>query len=315
MTQPLTATTAWRGSARDRGTARLQCAQIAVVAAVALSALSSPRQAAGPQTGGPAGQPESAYLTAAEIGAKQEYELERHIQFAKIVRGNPKLREVALTFDDGPHGERTAQYLDVLKRERVKATFFLVGRMVDKYPELAQRMVAEGHEVANHTYDHLRLPTISVKQAEWELREGARAIDRAVGSPTRLFRPPGGEYDDETVDLVKRMGYVMVLWTDDPADFVSPAPGTIEERVVGRLSNGGILLLHDGLPNTLEVLPKLIRAIRAKGYKFVTCSQMARRGGVVIRGGPRIAPGKIPSAGQRPQRPARGVAFGRQQSG
>jgi len=189
----------------------------------------------------------------------------------------------------------TEQYLDLFKRERVRATFFVVGRMVDRYPELVQRMAAEGHEVANHTYDHLRLPTLTIDRAEWELREGARAIERAIGSPTRLFRPPGGEYGDNTIALTKRMGYVMVLWTDDPADYVNPAPGAIEERVMRSLSNGGILLLHDGLPNTLEALPRLIRAIRARGFKFVTCSEMARRDGVIFRGGPRVAPRRAPS--------------------
>lgn len=235
-------------------------------------------------------QVEGAYLSAAQIRSRREYELERNIRFPVLVRGNPRLREIALTFDDGPHGAVTEQYLDVLKQEKVPATFFLVGRMVDRYPEIVQRMVAEGHEVANHTYDHLRLPTLTIDRAEWELREGARAIERAVGSPTRLFRPPGGEYGENTIALTKRLGYVMVLWTDDPADYVNPAPGAIEARVMRSLTNGGILLLHDGVPNTLETLPRLIRAIRARGFKFVTCSQMARQTGVIIRGGPHVNP-------------------------
>ena len=138
--------------------------------------------------------------------ARQQHDEEREIAFPKLVRGNPALKEIALTFDDGPHGPITDRLLDILKKENVPATFFLVGKMVDKYPGLVRREAAEGHEVANHTYDHLRLPVLPVPTIEYEMKEGADAVERAVGSAPRLYRPPGGEYDKAVVEATKRLG-------------------------------------------------------------------------------------------------------------
>src|SRR5262249_20303438 len=155
----------------------------------------------------------------AEANARSQHSRERGIQFPKLVRGNPDRKVVALTFDDGPHGPATERLLDILRKENVKATFFLVGTMVEKHQDLVQREAAEGHEIANHTYDHTRLVGLSPERVESELRDGAQVIGKAVGSPPRLFRPPGGEYDNETIEAAKRLGYVMVLWTDDPSDY------------------------------------------------------------------------------------------------
>src|ERR1043166_691893 len=108
------------------------------------------------------------------------------ILFLKLVRGNPDRKVVALTFDDGPHGPATERLLDILRKENIKATFFLVGKMVEKHPDLAQMEAAEGHEMANHTYDHTRLVGLTPEQVENELKGGALAIGKAVGSPPRL---------------------------------------------------------------------------------------------------------------------------------
>ncbi len=244
----------------------------------------------------------SGKLQAAEQNARQQHDEERDIPFAKLVRGNPALKEIALTFDDGPHGAITERLLDLLKNENVRATFFLVGKMVDRYPGLVRRQAAEGHEVANHTYDHLRLPMLPAPAVESQLREGAEAIERVIGSAPRLYRPPGGEYDAATVEATKRLGYVMVLWTDDPGDFARPSASVIEERILSRIRNGSIVLLHDGIPETLDMLPDLIDKLRKQGYRFVTISEMARVRGAIVTGGPKIRihadANGIPSAGK-----------------
>lgn len=229
---------------------------------------------------------EGRYLSIAELNARHEWEAERGIKFAKLVRGNDKLKQLALTFDDGPHPSFTPQLLEVLRRENVRATFFVVGKMVDRNPQLVQAEVAGGHEVANHTYNHRRLPTLSDADIEKELRGGALAIQRAVKSPTRLYRPPGGEYDADVINVTRRLGYCMVLWTDDPGDYANPGSKTIVERALRTVGNGGILLLHDGVKETLGILPDLIRGLKARGYTFVTCSEMARERGVITTGGP-----------------------------
>lgn len=234
------------------------------------------------------GQAQARVRSAAELLARQEFEEERGLSCPELVRGNPTRKEIALTFDDGPHPVYTEELLDILKREHVRATFFVVGKQTDRFPQLVQQEVAEGHEVANHTYDHLRLPTLPPAQIEEELTEGARAIQRAVGSPTRLYRPPGGEYDASVLAATKQLGLVMVLWTDDPGYFAKPPAKTVEERALRDIRDGGILLLHDGIQQTLDILPDLIRQLKARGYQFVTCSELAREQGIITTGGPRV---------------------------
>jgi peptidoglycan/xylan/chitin deacetylase (PgdA/CDA1 family) len=228
------------------------------------------------------------YRLPAEIKARQEYEREHGITFPRLVRGNPMRKEIALTFDDGPHPLFTPKLLDLLRREQVPVTFFVVGKMVDKNPELVQQEAAEGHEVANHTYHHLRLASLPPDMIEPELREGARAIMRALGVPTRLYRPPGGEYDNDVIEVTRHLGYVMVLWTDDPGDYVRPGSAVIEQRAMRSIRNGGILLMHDGIQQTLDILPDLIAKLKKRGFKFVTCSQMARESGDITTGGPSV---------------------------
>ncbi|MGC8668048.1 MAG: polysaccharide deacetylase family protein [Chthonomonadales bacterium] len=231
---------------------------------------------------------EGRYVSAAEIAARQEWERERGIIYPKLVRGNPNLKEIALTFDDGPHPAFTPRLLDLLARLHVKATFFLVGKMVDRYPDLVRQEVAQGHEVANHTYDHLRLASVPPALIEPELKEGSLALVRAVGSPTRFYRPPGGEYNADVIEAGRRLGYIMVLWTNDPGDYRRPSGALLEERLLRDVSNGAIILLHDGIPQTLTILPRLVTALRREGYRFVTISEMAAAGGVVTAGGPRV---------------------------
>ena len=238
----------------------------------------------------PAGKVESRYLSVAEVKAKHEWEIERRIIFPKLVRGNPKKKQIALTFDDGPHPEFTLQILSILKKEEVKATFFVIGKMVDRHPELVVQEAAEGHEVANHTYNHIRLPTLTEHGIARELKEGAKAIERALGHSTKLYRPPGGEYDDDVIAVTKRLGLVMTLWTDDPGDYANPGELNIEKRTLRKVSGGGIILLHDGVQETIDVLPIIIKRLKSKGYSFVTCSEMALEPGVITTGGPRVDP-------------------------
>src|SRR5579862_5000990 len=109
----------------------------------------------------PPGKLEDRYRSSAEVQARNEWEQEHSILYPKLVRGNPRRREIALTFDDGPHPVFTQELLDILKRENVTATFFMIGENVDAHPGLVQQSAAQGIEIANHTYHHLRLPTIS----------------------------------------------------------------------------------------------------------------------------------------------------------
>ncbi len=193
----------------------------------------------------------------------------------KLWRGDPAGKEIALTFDDGPHPAATVRLLDLLREQHVKATFFVVGKKVDEAPWLLPRMLAEGHEVANHTYHHINLDNAPEAVVMSEIKLGADAIQRACGLRTFSFRPPGGHHNDNVLSGAEKMGVRTFLWSDDPADFANPGAEVLEQRLIGKVSGGALVLLHDGIEQTMDILPDLIARLRKDGYKFVTVSQLA----------------------------------------
>jgi peptidoglycan/xylan/chitin deacetylase (PgdA/CDA1 family) len=209
------------------------------------------------------------------LKARDEYEKEQGIQFDKILRGNKTKKMIALTFDDGPHAVFTLKLLNILKATHTPATFFLVGKQVDKFPTLVQLELLEGHEIGNHTYDHVELTQIPPQLIGFELDECDRAIKRATGALPRFFRPPGGDYDDNVIKEASRRKYIIALWTDDPADYAKPGADVVLQRCLDHLDNGAVILLHDGIPETISILPALIAEARKRGYEFVTMSELA----------------------------------------
>lgn len=208
--------------------------------------------------------------------AKDEYEQERGYKFNKIIRGDIRKPRIALTFDDGPHPVYTLQLLDILRRTHTPATFFVVGKQVEKNPALVQLEVAEGHQVGNHTYDHVNLTLIPPELIAYEMDQCDAAIKKATGSSARFFRPPGGDYNGNVIRDAAQRGYITTLWTNDPGDFQKPLPEVILKRSLEHLENGAIILMHDGIPQTLQILPQFIDEARKRGYQFVTISQLAR---------------------------------------
>jgi peptidoglycan/xylan/chitin deacetylase (PgdA/CDA1 family) len=194
----------------------------------------------------------------------------------KLQHGNLKLKEVALTFDDGPHPQFTPQLLDLLRKYDIKATFFVVGKMAEKYPDLVKTEAEEGHVVGNHTYDHVNLTRIPQTQVQVEWQACSDVVKDILGKAPRYCRPPGGDFDGEVVAAAERCGLTTVLWTDDPGDYTSPGDGRIETRTLSRISNGGIILLHDGIQQTIDVLPQIIEHLQHRGYKFVTIPEMVK---------------------------------------
>ncbi len=183
-------------------------------------------------------------------------------------------KTIAVTFDDGPHGDRTIRLLGLLRQLDVKATFFVVGKMVDKFPELVREELSQGHEVGNHTYDHVNLDDLTGPQVALEYRRCSDAIEHATGTRPKFCRPPGGRFDLEVLKAAADQGLWTVLWTDDPGDFAQPDPKVLVDRLDRQLKDGGILLLHDGIPETMDVLPEVIQELRKRGYRFVTCSEL-----------------------------------------
>ena len=185
-------------------------------------------------------------------------------------------KEVVLTFDDGPWPGTTAAVLDALKRECVRATFFLLGRNAAAHPELARRERAEGHTVAHHSFRHPLLNHMSVAAAEQEIDRGFEAVETALGHPakqpeTPFFRFPGFASSPALLDWLEKRGIVVVgadLWA---SDWNPMSPAQELRLVLARLeaAHGGIVLFHDTKRQTAAMLPALLRSLKAGGYRVV----------------------------------------------
>jgi len=180
---------------------------------------------------------------------------------------------VLLTFDDGPHPYYTRKLLDILKEHHVHATFFLVGKQIEKYPDLAQAIARDGHEFGNHTYNHYNLTTLSTSEIIKELEQTRHALGKSTGKNTRWFRPPGGNYNDRVIHTARSCGHTMVLWDVMPRDHLHVEPDTLLHHVLQNTSDGDIILLHSGIDSTIACLPRLIEALQSRGFHFITVSE------------------------------------------
>jgi peptidoglycan-N-acetylglucosamine deacetylase len=182
---------------------------------------------------------------------------------------------VAITFDDGPHPENTPRLLDMLKERRIKATFYVVGNMVKYSPQLIRRMIAEGHEIGNHTVTHGNLARMSDDALRKELQAAHDQIIAETGVTPRTMRPPGGAIKKSQKELMLReFGYPTILWSVDPEDWKRPGPAVVTSRLVNGASPGGILLVHDLHKPTVDAMPSTLDQLLAQGYEFVTVTEL-----------------------------------------
>jgi peptidoglycan/xylan/chitin deacetylase (PgdA/CDA1 family) len=196
----------------------------------------------------------------------------------EFVRLQTRQHVVALTFDGGGNADAAKRVLSVLKRERVTGTFFLTGHFVETYP-LLSRAIGRRYPVANHTVDHLDLRRLSTPAATREITQAETMIRRATGrDPRPLFRFPYGARDARTLGIARRLGYASVRWTVDTWGWMGLALQSVagaQRRVLDHLVPGEIVLMHLGSSrdhSTIDsrALPGVIRAVRARGYRFVT---------------------------------------------
>ncbi len=183
---------------------------------------------------------------------------------------------IALTFDDGPWPETTAAVMNLLKEHGGKGTFFVVGNLVNRYPNLVKRMVEEGHEVANHTWSH-RLAYSPPAIAAQEIENATATIARHTGFSTRIYRPPGGILNNGLVNYARNKGYAILMWSTDTQDWRYRQAAAIRQRILRSLKPGGIVLMHDGGgPRwaTVKALSQVLPELKAKGYRFVTVSEL-----------------------------------------
>ncbi|RXZ79983.1 polysaccharide deacetylase family protein [Paenibacillaceae bacterium] len=198
---------------------------------------------------------------------------------------NGFVKQVALTFDDGPDAKYTQQVLEILKEEEIKATFFLVGKQVKRYPEIVQQIVDEGHAVGNHSFDHANFSKLTRKDVETNIEETDQLIEEAIGQIPLLFRAPYGASSDILKQYLKENNRHLAGWNVDTRDWAGSKPEEIMEIVKtqahqGPAKSGVIVLMHTfggkggKLDNTVEVLPDVIAYFKAAGYTFVTMEEM-----------------------------------------
>ncbi len=192
---------------------------------------------------------------------------------------------VALTFDDGPHEKYTTELLDTLSKYDVTATFFLMGKNVEQYPEIVKRIQNEGHEVANHSYDHPILPLYSRREIRRQIDSTSSLIESAAGVMPIYFRPPMGLFTSSVLDVTEESGHIAVIGEVYPRDPYKPGVNKIVERVLKRTEPGSIIIMHDGgtwgkidRSQSVKAVPIIIESLREKGYRFLTVSDLILSG-------------------------------------
>lgn len=191
--------------------------------------------------------------------------------------GNTEEHKIALTFDDGPHSEKTPRILDILRENDVNATFFIVGENAAGNEEIIERIISEGHEIGNHTFGHKYLFKADRQLMEREIDLCDDEIFNHSEYNATLFRPPGGIYDDLLTDVCNERGYDMVLWSIDTRDWAGTSAADIEREILDNVEDGAIILMHDyvcGESYTDAALKRVIPKLKELGYSFVTVSEL-----------------------------------------
>lgn len=203
-----------------------------------------------------------------------------HIQanfFLKAThQGNVTRRQIALTFDDGPHPVYTPQVLELLDRHNAKATFFCIGKNVMKHPEIASRIQVAGHIVGNHSFSHTHTIDFHGKNS-WleELRKTDIVITQATGYRPRFFRPPYGVTTPHLAKAIRTSGHRVIGWRVRPYDTLdSRSPARIVHTILGKVKPGAIVLLHDTHDRIVPVLEQLLPALHQYGYTLVTVPKL-----------------------------------------
>ncbi|MDZ8188662.1 MAG: polysaccharide deacetylase family protein [Nostoc sp. ChiSLP02] len=222
----------------------------------------------------------SASAQAFSLTTTQISEVPERFQGTVISQANlkPNEKAIALTFDDGPSPKNTAQILEILEKNHIKATFFMIGQMVKYFPQVAKQVAADGEVIANHTWHH-SYRHMDVATAASEINNTADIIYQTTGVKTTLFRPPGGFLNNGLVDYAKSHKYAVIMWSEvlGDADRRVPQVPTMVKNVLKNAKPGAIVLMHDGGGNrsrTVQALPLIIDGLKAQGYKFVTIPEL-----------------------------------------
>lgn len=214
----------------------------------------------------------AAILTLANITAFAAYG-ERNIYYCH----KNSSQKIALTFDDGPHPRYTEKILDILKKYDIKATFFLIGQNIEYYPKTVEKIISEGHEIGNHTYNHKHTKQLDGSTFDNEVKSCDKLVEDVYNYKIKLFRPPEGVVDSKVKQVADELGYSIILWNIDTRDWAHSTPEEIEKNVLTNVTAGDIILMHDytsGKNTTIEALERIIPKLLSEGYRFVKISEL-----------------------------------------
>jgi peptidoglycan-N-acetylglucosamine deacetylase len=182
---------------------------------------------------------------------------------------------IAMSFDDGPSAANTPRLLDILKQRNIKATFFLIGQNVASNPDIVRRILADGHEIGNHSWTHPQLSKLSDDRVTAEITKTQDAIKEASGFTPTILRPPYGAITARQREWIEsKFGLSIILWSIDPFDWKRPGASVITQRILSQVRPGAIILSHDIHKQTVDAMPATLDGLIAKGYKFVTVTQL-----------------------------------------
>lgn len=180
-------------------------------------------------------------------------------------------KKIALTFDDGPHPVYTQEMLDLLEKEQVPATFFLLGQNVELYGDLVKEISDEGHLIGNHTYHHVQITTLPADQAYEEIDKTSSLIEALTGKGTEYVRPPFGTWNE---GLESKLDLIPVMWTIDTLDWTTQNVDWIVNQVVKDAKENDIILMHDSYKSTVQAAERIITLLEADGFEFVTVDEV-----------------------------------------
>lgn len=189
------------------------------------------------------------------------------------VKVKPDAGTVALTFDDGPDPKYTPAILKILRENHIKATFFVVGELAKRHPDLIRAIHQDGHMIGNHSYDHPMLTHISFAKAQQEILKTNQVIENILGIKPLCFRPPYGAHNRRIDQYANSLGLAVLIWDTNSTDYNRPGVAKIIKDLTKHVHNRYILLLHDGGGNrqqTVDALPKIIQDLKAEGFGFDT---------------------------------------------
>lgn len=194
----------------------------------------------------------------------------------------PEQKLIALTFDDGPRRSTTTRLLDGLAERGVKATFFLIGCQISDNEDVVRRMDQEGHQIGIHTFDHVQLTELNQTDFDAQVETTRALLKDLLGHNDFLLRPPFGKWDE---GVRARAGCPIILWSIDPEDWGDKNTARVADQVVSQARDGGIILLHDIYPQSVDAALEIVDRLHAQGYYFCTIDQLFAARGIPLKAG------------------------------